>query len=160
MSRGINFVEGEVDDINVDIAGYQRIGAVTLRYITIRLKLSEDRYIDVRFKGYTGPVTIIRGHKVKAYGNWLKENIFRATRIEDLTTGEWWEAKSIKPVYLLLIGLAVFLIVFIILLINMASIFSYYPEDLIAIVTVPFIIILMAIIYTSLRFQKSFKIVS
>ena len=160
MSRGINFVEGEVDDINVDIAGYQRIGAVTLRYITIRLKLSEDRYIDVRFKGYTGPVTIIRGHKVKAYGNWLKENIFRATRIEDLTTGEWWEAISIKPVYLLLIGLAVFLIVFIILLINMASIFSYYPEYLIAIVTVPFIIILMAIIYTSLRFQKSFKIVS
>ncbi len=156
----MDFVEGEVDDVSVDIGGYQRVGSVTLRYVTIRLKLSEDRFIDVRFKGYTGPITIVRGHKIRAHGHWIKDNIFKAVKIEDLTTGEWWEAKSIKPIYIVLIGFVVFFLAFIVVLINMFYFLLASPEYFIIIITLPFLLLLIAIIYPLYRMNKSYKVIS
>ncbi len=159
MSIGVDFVEGVVDDINVDLGGLNRVGEVTLRYVTIRLKVSEDRFIEVRFKGCTGPITIIKGHKIKAYGDWIRDDLFRARRIEDLTTGEWWEAKTMIPIYLVLIGVAGFLVLWIISLV-----FTFFsvrgPEFFILALTIPFIVLLIVLIYPLYRMKKSYKIIN
>lgn len=157
MSRAINFVEGEVDDINVDVGGYSRAGTVTLRYATIRLKLSENKYIDVRFTGYTGPITIVKGHRIKAFGNWVRENFFKANKIVDLTTGEWWEARNLYPVYIALIGLLVFITLFTIFL--MSNLFIELSHVILLFTATLILILIATVIFMIQRIQRSYKII-
>lgn len=145
----LGFVEGIVEDVTIDY-GYGRVEGYRYKSLTLRLKLSENRYADVRIQGFLAPITIVKGHKIRAYGNWISENVFVAKRIEDLTTGEWWEVKGAR-VFLPLV-LVMFAFVFTIFILGMRNpfmIFSYFT--VIFLVTLAFFIVFFVMALYNVR---------
>ena len=59
--------------------------------VTIKIFRSESSV-------YTGFITLTRGHRIRVIGEWLSDNIFKAKKIEDLTTDEFWEFFDYKDV--------------------------------------------------------------
>ena len=127
LASNLDFVEGIVEDITIDYSGYGRVESYRYKFVTLRIKISENRHIDIRMRGFLAPITIVRGHKVRALGYWISENVFVAKRIEDLTTGEWWEVKEAKGFLPLIIAIFAFMaIIFVFTTMNPFLIFRYF----------------------------------
>jgi len=160
QSHGINFVEGEVEDIIVDYGHYGRSTMAGLKYVSIRLRIGEDRAIDVRFKGYTGPISILKGHKIRAYGKWVSGNVFLAKRLEDLTTGEWWEAKGLTPFYIVfLVGFIAVFAMMMYLVFSPSVLFTYGIGVFHLIFTIVIVFFLAVILLMILQLKGSYKVI-
>jgi len=142
------FIEGIVDDVIID-TGYPRgMGRYRYKYVTIRLKVSENRFVDVRIQGYLSPITIVRGHRVRAYGEWISESIFRAIRVEDLTTGELWEVRSRTSILIVFIAFLTLTTAIFLTMLIMPFTISRYFEIIMMIMFILVILFIVATIHT------------
>ena len=83
------------------------------KYGIVKIRTQGGQFIEIRFKGYTGFITISKHHRIRAYGRYLTKHIFKAEKIENLTTGEYWTFMSPLAFDALLGAMAVFIVTFI-----------------------------------------------
>ena len=128
----MDIVEGDVIDVRITTDYGYRSGSYPI--VGVLRVQTGTKVVDVRFRGYTGYITIMKGHRIRAYGQYVNPNVFLANRIENLTTGEFWEIipprESIKMFTIIaLVFVVISIVIFVMMHMLMVSVSPYAPDS-------------------------------